>query len=127
MEPRPREQVVAGGTGVIGRTQATGEYAWSGERTESVVGWENGDRREVWARALVHAVDANAIEVEFSPESFAATMSDSGAPILRQHIDGYEVLGLACDITGQKGLSRYGDKTIYLRLDRHASWIDQFK
>jgi hypothetical protein len=125
--PRPGEPVVAGGTGVIGREQAPGEYVWSGERTDSSVGWEHGERREVWARGVADHVDQHRVWVEFSSQSFAATMSDSGAPILREHRDGYEVLGLACGITGEKGLSRYGDKTFYLRLDRYADWIHQHR
>lgn len=126
-DPQRGEPVIGGGTGVVGNRRAQGEYAWSGIRTDSAVGWENGERREVWARGAAHTVDPHAIYVEFSSQSFAATMSDSGAPILRQRSDGYEVLGLACDITGQKGLSRHGDKTIYLRLDRYAQWIDQYR
>ena len=75
----------------------------------------------------MHHVDAYAVCVEFSSHGFAGTMSDSGAPILREHDAGYEVLGLACGITGQKGLTRYGDKTIYLRLDQYTDWIHQHR
>jgi hypothetical protein len=127
LEPRPGELVVGGGTGVTATEQGHGEYAWSGERTASAVGWEYGDRREVWARGAVHHVDEYAISVEFSSQSFAGTMSDSGAPILRKHNDGYEVLGVACGISGQKGLTRYGDKTMYVRLDHHVDWINQYR
>jgi hypothetical protein len=126
-EPQSGEPIVAGGTGVIGSERAHGEYVWSGQHTDSTVGWEHGERHEVWARGALHAVDPYSIEVEFSSNGFAATMSDSGAPLLREHDDGYQVLGLACDITGEKGLSRHGDRTIYLRLDRQADWIAQFK
>ena len=127
LDPQPGEPVVAGGTGVMGSERAHGEYVWSGEATDSAVGWEHGERREVWARSAVHAVARSTIEVVFSAQSLAATMSDSGAPLLRKRDAGYEILGLACDITGQKGVSRYGDRTIFVRLDRHADWIDQFK
>lgn len=127
LDPQPGEPVVAGGTGVIASERAHGEYVWSGQQTDAAVGWHNGERHEVWAQGALHAVDQYTVEVEFSSNGFAATMSDSGAPILRRRDDGYEVLGLACGITGQKGLSRYGDRTICLRLDRHADWIDQFK
>lgn len=127
LDPRPGELLIGGGTGVVGKRQAVGQYAWSGTAADSDVGWEHGERREVWARGAAHNVDPHAIQVEFSSQGFAGTMSDSGAPILRQRGSGYELLGLAYDITGPKGLSRYGDKTFYLRLDRYVHWIDQHR
>jgi hypothetical protein len=126
-EPQPGELIVGGGTGVIGTQRAEDEYAWSGEQADSISGWENGERRELWARGAVHRVGRSTIRVAFSARSFAGTMSDSGAPILRKQNDGYRVLGLACDISGRKGLTRQGDETIYLRLDRHAAWLDQYR
>jgi hypothetical protein len=61
--------------------------------------------------------------LEFGPESFAATMSDSGSPIFARESDGYRVAGIAHHITNEKGVSRFGDRTWYLRTDIHRQWI----
>ena len=88
-----------GGTGSLPRP-GHGEYVWS-RANRSGVGWAHvAETRNVPERPVQRIVQCKSC-VEFSSQRFAATMSDSCAPVARKHNAGYEPVVLARGISNR--------------------------
>jgi hypothetical protein len=118
------EPVFAGGTGVIASVVGDDGYVWSGHESDAPPYWIGGCREELWGRGTVASVGRRHLRITFGPESFAPAMSDSGSPLFVIESGACALAGIAVGITQEKGRTRFGDQSLYLRTDLHGAWID---